>query len=89
MFPLCEQLLGDVEMCGGGRDDVERVAGGGGLGDGREHAQLMFLCDFASGFSVRIINAREFHLTGGVQFSIDAGMMLTERACAEHGDFDF
>ena len=76
-------------MRGGGRDDVQRVAGGGGLGDGSEDAQLVFLGDFAGGFGVRVVNAGEFHLAGGVEFGINAGVMLAERAGAEDGDFDF
>ena len=59
MFALREQLFGDVEMGGGGRDDVQRVAGGGGFGDGGEDAQLVFLRDFAGGFGVRVVNAGE------------------------------
>ena len=89
MFALREQLFGDVKMRGGGRDDVQRVAGGGGFGDGIENAQLVFLGDFAGGFGVSIVNAGEFHLAGGVEFGINAGVMLTERAGAEDGDFDF
>ncbi len=89
VFALREQGLGDFKMRGGGRDDVQRVAGGGGFGDGSEHAQLVFLRDFAGGFGVRVENAGEFHLSGGVEFGINAGVMLAERAGAQDGDFDF
>jgi len=89
MFALCEQLFGDVKMRRRGRDDVQRVARVGGLGDGGEDAQLMFLGDFFGGVPVRIVNAGEFNVTGGVEFGINAGVMLTEGTSAEHGDFDF
>ena len=36
-----------------------------------------------------VVNAGEFHQAGGVEFGIDAGVMLAERAGAENGDFDF
>jgi len=76
-------------MRGGGRGDVQRIAGGGGFGDGREDVQLVFLRDFARRFRVRVVNAGEFNRPGSVEFGIDAGVMLTERAGAEDGDFDF
>ena len=89
VFAGGEQLFGDVKMRGGGRDDVQRVAGGGGFGDGGENVQLVFRGDFAGGFGVRVVNAGEFHRAGGVEFGINAGVMLAERAGAENGDFDF
>src|ERR1035441_7153708 len=49
---LREQLFSDVEMRGRWRDDVQRIARGGGLGDGGEDMQLVFLRDFAGGFDV-------------------------------------
>jgi len=48
VFALREQLFGDIKMRGGGRGDVQRVAGGGGLGDGSENVQMVFLRDFAA-----------------------------------------
>src|SRR5665213_627012 len=89
VFALREQSFRDVKVRGGGRDDVQSVAGGGGFGDGGEDVQFMFLRDFAGGFGVHVVNAGEFHLPGGVEFGINAGVMLTERAGAEDGDFDF
>ena len=88
MFALQEQLLGDVEMCAGGGDDIERVAGGGGGGDGGEHVEAMFLGNLAGRFRVRVVYPGELHLAGGVEFGVDAGVMLPERAGAENGDFD-
>ena len=88
MLALGEQLPGDLKMGDGGGDDVQGIAGGGGLGDGAEYAQFMFLRNLAGGFRVGVVYAGEFHLTGGGEFRIDAGMMLTERPGAEDGDFD-
>jgi hypothetical protein len=59
-----------------------------GFGDGRENVQFVFLGDFAGGFSVRVVNAGKFHFAGGVEFGVDARVMLTERAGAKDGDFD-
>ena len=49
--------------------------------------RVVFLGDFAGGFGVRVENAGEFHLAGGGEFGINAGVMLAERAGAEDGDF--
>ena len=68
---------------------VAMFAGGGGFGDGGEDAELVFLCDFAGGFGVRVVNAGEFHRAGGVEFGVDAGVVLAEGTGAEHGDFYF
>jgi hypothetical protein len=45
-----------------GRDDVERVAGGGGFGDGIENARVVFRGDFAGVSAWRCVNAGEFHV---------------------------
>ena len=89
MFALREHGFCDFKMRRGGRDDVQRVAGGGGFGDGIKNARLIFLRNFAGGFGVRIKNSGELDKPGVVKFGIDAGMMLTERTGAEDGDFDF
>ena len=75
-------------MSGRRRDDVQRIARGGGFGDGFENVQLKFLADLARGLGVRVKNAGEFHAAGGVQFGINPRMMLAERTRAEDGDFD-
>ena len=62
---------------------------GSGLGDGGKDLELVFRGDGAGGFGVRVVNAGEFDVAGGVEFGINAGVMLTERAGAENGDFDF
>jgi hypothetical protein len=36
-----------------------------------------------------IVNAGEFDLSGGMEFGVNTGVMLTERTGAEDGDFDF
>jgi hypothetical protein len=42
MPALIQQFFGDFKMRGGGSDDVQRVAGGGGFGDGIENPGLVF-----------------------------------------------
>lgn len=89
VFTGGEELLGDFVMRGGGRGDVQRIAGGSGFGDGCEYVQLVFLRDATGGFRVGVVDACEFDLASGVKFGINAGVMLTERPGAENGDFDF
>ena len=88
VFALREQRFGQLEMRDGGRDDVQRVAGGGGFGDGIENARVVFGGDFAGGLGVGVINAGEFDLSGGGQFGVDADVFFAERAGAEDGHFD-
>ena len=89
MFAPAEQVAGDFKMRGGGGRDVEGVAGGGGFGDGAKDLELVFLGDFAGRLGVRVENAGEFHLAGGVEFGINARVVLAEGAGPQHGDFDF
>src|SRR5664280_1032748 len=76
-------------MRGGGRDDVERVGIFSGFGDGIENAQFMFRGDFFCRVGMRVENSREFDLSRFFECGINPRMMLTERAGAEDGDFDF
>jgi hypothetical protein len=59
VFALLQQQFGEFKMRGGGRDDVQRVGGGSGFGDGVENAHIVFGGDFAGGFGRRIVNAGE------------------------------
>ena len=76
-------------MSGRRRDDVQRIARGGGFGDRFENVQLKFLAYLARRLGVRVKNAGEFHDARRVQFGINPRVMLTERTGAENGDFDF
>src|SRR5262245_46322194 len=49
MFALLQQRFGDFEMRGGGGNDVESVTGLGGLGDGTESANPVFVGELAGG----------------------------------------
>ena len=89
VFALREQRFGDFKMRDGGGDDVQRVAGGGGFGDGIEDARIVLRGDFAGRVGVGVVNAGEFDLSGGGEFGVDANVILAERAGAEDGDFDF
>jgi hypothetical protein len=86
---LLEQLFRDLKMSRGGRDNVERVAGSGGFGDGIENVRVVPGRDFAGSIRIRVENAGEFHQTGGGEFGVNADVILTERAGAKNGDFDF
>ena len=88
VFAGGEQLFGEVKMRRRGRGDVQRIAGSRSFGDGIEDVQLVFCGDGARGFGVRIVNAGEFNGPSGVEFGVNAGVMLTERPGAENGDFD-
>jgi hypothetical protein len=89
VFALREQLFRNFKMRGGGRDDVERVAGGGGLGDGIKNVRVVPGGDFAAGVGIRVEHAGEFHQTGGGELGVNADVVLAERAGAKNGDFDF
>ena len=88
VFAQQEQLFRDLKMRGGGRDDVERVAGGGGFGDGIKNARVVPGGDFSGGVGIRVENAGEFDKTCGGEFGVNADMVLAERTGAEDGDFD-
>ena len=88
VLALRKQLFGDVEMRRGGRDDVQRVAGGSGFGDGIENFRAMFGGDFAGGVGIGVENSGEFDVSGGGEFGVDANVMLSERAGSQNGDFD-
>ena len=88
VFALLQQQFGEFKMRGRGRDNIQRVGGGSGLGDGVENARIMFGGDFAGGFGRRIVNAGEFNLSRRRQLGVDADVVLSERPGAEDGDFD-
>ena len=44
--------------------------------------------NFPGGVGIRVENAGELHQTGAGEFSVNADVVLAERAGAENGDFD-
>jgi hypothetical protein len=88
MFALREQYFGQLKMSSGRGDNVQRVAGGGSLGNGMENVRVMFGGDFLGGVRLGVEDAGEFHLAGSGEFRVNADMILTQRARAEDGDFD-
>ncbi len=88
VFALLQQQFGEFKMRGGGCDNVQRVGGGSGLGDGVENAHIMFGGDFARGVGLDVEDAGEFHLAGCGEFSVNADVVLSQRPGAENGDFD-
>ena len=65
MPALREQGLGQFKMRGGGGDNIQRVAGRTGLGDGIEDAYFVFGGNFTGGVSLGVENTGELHLAGG------------------------
>ena len=54
MFALLQKDFGEVEMGGRRRDEAQRIAGGGGFGDGRLKAfDAMLGGDFLGGLGER------------------------------------
>ncbi len=88
VLALGEQLPGQFEMGYGRGDHVQRVAGGGGLGEGGEDAGLALGGDAARGLGIGVENAGEFDLAGLGEFGVNAGVFLAERTHAEDGHSD-
>ena len=78
MFAAVQEFAGDIEVGGGGRDDVERIAGCGGFGNRPEHPGVMFCGDLAGSLKVRIEDTGQDDSSGGGQFGVDADMVLPE-----------
>ena len=89
VLPLLHQLLRDLEMENRRRDDVQRVARGSGFVQRIKNVELVFVRHGAGAGGVRIKNAGQLNEPGGVEFRVNAGVVLAERTRAEDGDFDF
>ena len=89
VLALKQELLREIEVRDGGRDDAEGVRCSGGFGDGSEGARAEFLGDTAGGLGGDIEEAGELYKSGLRQFAVDAGVFLAERAGAKDGDAKF
>ena len=86
---LGDEVPGDVEMRDGGRDDAERVRGGGGFIKGGKDADVVTIGHAPGGFGLDIIDSGEFECADFGQFGVDAGVFLAERSGAENGYANF
>ena len=89
VFTLRKQLFGDFEMGRGRRGNVQRIGIGGGIGNGVEDLNAVFGGNFICRVRVGVINPGELDLPGLCQFSIDARVVLAQRANSENSDADF
>lgn len=85
MFAASEQRFRNFKMRRGRRDDVECVTAIESFFDGTEGTRAKFFREGLGGLRSRIEYACECHRARRRHFGINARVMLTQRACAEHG----